>query len=137
MSFGDVIDVCASWQAFLPVTFLFPKPPFRRFSAKCREKSRIKGILRAGRLQISFSTNRGNSRLGWQGNHSSDCREPLTIAANIDAISDLLHQRAEVEAEIGGMSDPASRTELIGSYVVRSISSNLLIQPRFAVVIQP
>ncbi len=39
------------------------------------------------------------------------------IAANTDAISDLLHQRAEVEAEINSMSDPASRTELMSSYV--------------------
>jgi hypothetical protein len=39
------------------------------------------------------------------------------IAANTDAVSDLLHQRAELEAEISGMSDPATRTELMSSYV--------------------
>ncbi|HEY6619122.1 MAG TPA: hypothetical protein VIY68_06245 [Steroidobacteraceae bacterium] len=39
------------------------------------------------------------------------------IAENADALSDLLHQRAEVENEINGMSDPASRTELMSSYV--------------------
>jgi hypothetical protein len=41
------------------------------------------------------------------------------IAENADALSDLLHQRAEVEDEINGMSDPASRTELMSSYVAR------------------
>ena len=39
------------------------------------------------------------------------------IAANTDAISDLLHQRTEVENQINGVSDPASRTELMSSYV--------------------
>jgi hypothetical protein len=39
------------------------------------------------------------------------------IAANTDAVSDLLHQRAELEAEIDGVTDPASRTELMSSYV--------------------
>lgn len=39
------------------------------------------------------------------------------IAANTEAMSDLLHQRAELEVEIDGLSDPASRTELMSSYV--------------------
>ena len=39
------------------------------------------------------------------------------IADNTDTMSDLLHQRAELEAEIGSMSDPAERTELMSSYV--------------------
>jgi hypothetical protein len=39
------------------------------------------------------------------------------IAANTDAVSDLLHQRAEVEDEINGMNDAATRTELMSSYV--------------------
>lgn len=39
------------------------------------------------------------------------------IAANTDAVSDLLHQRAELEAEIDSMSDPAERMELMSSYV--------------------
>ena len=39
------------------------------------------------------------------------------IAANTDAMSDLLHQRAELEAEISEMTDPAARTDLMSSYV--------------------
>lgn len=39
------------------------------------------------------------------------------IAANTDAVSDLLHQRFELEAELDGMTDPASRTDLMSSYV--------------------
>ena len=39
------------------------------------------------------------------------------IAANTDAVSDLLHQRVELEAEIDGTTDPASRTELMSAYV--------------------
>ena len=39
------------------------------------------------------------------------------IAANTEAMADLLHQRAELEAEISGMADPARRTELMSSYV--------------------
>jgi len=39
------------------------------------------------------------------------------IAANTEAMSDLLHQRAELEAEISDLSDPATRTELMSSYV--------------------
>ena len=39
------------------------------------------------------------------------------IAANTDAVSDLLHQRAELEAEIISIIDPARRTELMSSYV--------------------
>ena len=39
------------------------------------------------------------------------------IAANTDAMSDLLHQRAEFDAEISSISDPAERSELMGSYV--------------------
>lgn len=39
------------------------------------------------------------------------------IAANTDAVSDLLQQRADLEAEISGIADPARRTELMSSYV--------------------
>ena len=39
------------------------------------------------------------------------------IAANTDAVSDLLHQRAELEVEIRDMTDPTARTDLMSSYV--------------------
>jgi hypothetical protein len=39
------------------------------------------------------------------------------IAANTDAMSDLLNQRVELDTEISGMSDPARRSELMSAYV--------------------
>ncbi len=39
------------------------------------------------------------------------------IAANTDAMSELLDHRAEVAAEISSMSDPAKGTALMTSYV--------------------
>jgi hypothetical protein len=39
------------------------------------------------------------------------------IAANTDAMSDLLCQRVELDAEISSMTDPAKRSELMSSYV--------------------
>jgi hypothetical protein len=39
------------------------------------------------------------------------------IAANTDAMSDLLHRRFELDAEISTLSDPARRSELMSSYV--------------------
>ena len=39
------------------------------------------------------------------------------IAANTDAMSDLLHQRFELDAEISTLSDPARRSELMSCYV--------------------
>jgi len=41
------------------------------------------------------------------------------IAANTDALSDLLHQRAELDAAISGMTDFVKRSELMSSYVNR------------------
>jgi hypothetical protein len=39
------------------------------------------------------------------------------IAANTDAVSDLLHQRVELEVEISDTTDPGARTDLMSSYV--------------------
>lgn len=39
------------------------------------------------------------------------------IAANTNAMSDLLHQRAEFDADICSIADPAQRSELMDSYV--------------------
>jgi hypothetical protein len=39
------------------------------------------------------------------------------IAANTDAMADLLDQRAEVAAEISILSDPAQGSDLMNSYV--------------------
>jgi hypothetical protein len=39
------------------------------------------------------------------------------IAANTDSMSDLLHQRAELETEISGTTDFAKRAALMNSYM--------------------
>ena len=39
------------------------------------------------------------------------------IAANTDAMSDLLHQRVQLNAEISNLTDPLKRSELLTSYV--------------------
>lgn len=39
------------------------------------------------------------------------------IAANTDAMSDLLHQRVQLDAAISNLSDPFNRSELLTSYV--------------------
>ena len=39
------------------------------------------------------------------------------MAANTDAMSDLLHRRFELDAEISTLSDPARRSELMSSHV--------------------
>jgi hypothetical protein len=40
-----------------------------------------------------------------------------TIAANTDTMSDLLHQRADLEIEISGTNDFAKRAALMTSYM--------------------
>jgi hypothetical protein len=39
------------------------------------------------------------------------------IAANTDAMSDLLHRRTELEAEISSTTDPARLSQLMNSYL--------------------
>jgi hypothetical protein len=39
------------------------------------------------------------------------------IAANTDAMSELLYQRVELDAEISSMTDPARRSALMSSYM--------------------
>ena len=41
----------------------------------------------------------------------------LAIAANTDAVSDLLHHRTELEAEIGATTDFAKRAAMMSSYM--------------------
>jgi len=39
------------------------------------------------------------------------------IATNTDAVSDLLHQRVQLDAEISNLTDARKRSELLTSYV--------------------
>ena len=39
------------------------------------------------------------------------------IAVNTDAVSDLLHHRAELDAKISSTTDPIRRSELLSSYM--------------------
>ena len=47
----------------------------------------------------------------------SDDELLLAMAANTDAISDLLQQRADLEAEISGTPDFAKRAAMMSSYM--------------------
>jgi hypothetical protein len=47
----------------------------------------------------------------------SDDELLLAMAANTDTMSDLLHQRAELENEISGTTDFAKRAALMTSYM--------------------
>jgi hypothetical protein len=47
----------------------------------------------------------------------SDDELLLAIAANTDAMSDLLQQRAGLEVEIGGTTDFAKRAAMMSSYM--------------------